>query len=404
MSKTTLIVFEEIRRNAFKKSFILVLFSVPFFIVMMVVPGIIMEQLSRNDLPVGYVDLSGAFEQARMPPEGDSDRKVDILAYSSRGEAGAALEAEEIQAYYVLQADYLESRSAELVYREKPDSAATRHFYDFLQVNLLSELPLATAWRAADGSATTIQNPEGTRLFPSGAPTLGSVLPIFFAFAIGGLLLMGAGSLMTGLVDEKSNRTMEVIATSVSSSRMITGKLFGILTVSLVQLAFWILIGVVAILLAGNVFGVTWFENPVVDWSSMLAIAVVALPGYVFASAILFALGATVVDAQEGQSLGPLLLMAMMIPLYALVAIANEPHGAVAVTLTLLPLTSILAIGIRSMLIVIPTWQILASVVIQLICAIAAIWVAGKAFRLGMLRYGQRLRLREILGRGRAEA
>ena len=180
--------------------------------------------------------------------------------------------------------------------------------------------------------------------------------------------------------------------------------LFGILTVSLVQLAFWILIGVVAIWLAGSVFGVTWFENPTIEWSSMIAIVAVALPGYVFASAVLFALGATVVDAQEGQSLGPLLFMAMMIPVYALVAIANDPHGTVAVTLTLLPMTSILTIGIRSMLTVVPAWQILASVVIQIICAIAAIWLAGKAFRLGMLRYGQRLRLREILGLGRAEA
>ena len=404
MGKTRLVAFEEIRRNAFKKSFILVLFSVPLFLVMMVAPGIIMEQLSRNDLPIGYVNLSGAFEEARTPPEEDSGRKVEIIAYPSQVEARAALDAEEIQAYYVLQSDYLDSRRAELVYREQPDSDATRHFYDFLQVNLLSELPLDVAWRAADGSATTIQNPEGTRRFPSGGPTIGSVLPIIFGIAIGGLLLLGAGSLMTGLVDEKSNRTMEVIATSISSSRMITGKLFGILTVSLVQLAFWILIGVVAIWLAGSVFGVTWFENPTIEWSSMIAIVAVALPGYVFASAVLFALGATVVDAQEGQSLGPLLFMAMMIPVYALVAIANDPHGTVAVTLTLLPMTSILTIGIRSMLTVVPAWQILASVVIQIICAIAAIWLAGKAFRLGMLRYGQRLRLREILGRGRAEA
>jgi ABC-2 type transport system permease protein len=301
-----------------------------------------------------------------------------------------------------LQSNYEESRSTELVFREQPDSEATGVFYDFLQLNLLDQYPEDIAWRAADRTRFTIQNPDGTRRFPAGGPPLGSVLPIIFGMAIGGLLLLGAASLMTGLVDEKSNRTMEVIATSISSSRMITGKLFGILTVSLFQLAFWIMIGVAAIWLAGSVFGVSWFQNPEVDWLSMLAVVAVALPGYVFASAILFALGATVVDAQEGQSLGPMLFMAMMIPIYALITIANDPHGAVAVTLSLLPLTSILTIGIRSMLTVVPAWQIIASVGIQLICAIAAIWVAGKAFRLGMLRYGQRLRLREIIGRGRA--
>ena len=339
-----------------------------------------------------------------MPPQDDSDRKVVLIAFASQDEARTALDTESIQAYYLLQSDYLDSRRAELVYREQPDSDATRHFFDFLQVNLLSELPLEIAWRAADGSSTTIENPEGTRRFPSGGPTLGSVLPIFFGLAVGGLLLLGAGSLMTGLVDEKSNRTMEVIATSISSSRMISGKLFGTLTVGLFQLAFWIMIGIFAIWLAGSVFDVSWFQNPKVEWSSLFSVVAVAIPGYVFASAILFALGATVVDAQEGQSLGPLLFMVMFIPVYALIAIANEPNGAVAVALSLLPLTSVLTIGIRSMLIVVPAWQILASVVIQLFFAVAAVWLAGKAFRLGMLRYGQRLRLREILGRGRAGA
>ncbi len=404
MSKTWLVAFEEVRRNAFKKSFILVLFSVPFFITMMILPGIIMEELSKNDLPIGYVDLSGAFQDARMPETAGDNQRIDVLAFSDTTAASAALDAGEIQAFYVFGADYLESRQVELVFDEKPDSDATRDFYDFVQVNLLSELPPQAAWRAADGSSTTIESPDGARSFPSGAPPIGAVIPIIFGFAMGGLLLMGAGSLMTGLIDEKSNRTMEVIATSISPSRMITGKLSGILAVSLFQLAFWILIGILAIWLAGSVFEVKWFQNPTIEWPSLLAVVAVALPGYVFASAVLFALGATVVNVQEGQSIGPLVFMAMMIPLYTLPIIANSPDGAVAVTLTLLPLTSILTVGIRSMLSVVPAWQILASAVIQVFCAVMAVWLAGKAFRLGMLRYGQRLRFGELFGRSRKGA
>jgi ABC-2 type transport system permease protein len=116
----------------------------------------------------------------------------------------------------------------------------------------------------------------------------------------------------------------------------------------------------------------------------------------------MFALGATVVEPQEGQAIGSLLFMGLMAPVYALMAIANDPNGAVAVALSLLPLTSVLTFGLRNMLAVVPAWQLLASVGIQTICAIGALWVAGRAFRLGMLRYGQRLRLGEILRRAKA--
>lgn len=402
MNKVKLVAFEEIRRAVFTKTFILVLLSVPFFIVMMIMPGIIMEELSKNDLPIGYVDRSGVLDAPRALPIGESDRQIDILAFPTSEQATKALDAGELQAFYVLHEDYLDSRRVDLMFREQPDSAATSRFRDFLQFNLLDHLPEEVAWRAADRAEITIRNPEATRLFTSGAPPLGTVLPIFLGLAIGGLVFTGAGSLMSGLVDEKSNRTIEVVSTSISSSKMITGKLFGIITVSLVQLAFWILVGVAVIWLAGSVFGVEWFQDPVVDWSGLISVLAVAIPSFVLTSAVMFALGATVVDAQEGQALGPLLFMVFMIPVYSLLAIANEPHGGVAVTLSLLPLTSILAIGIRGMLTVIPAWQIIASMLIQIVCAVVAIWLAGKAFRLGMLRYGQRLRFGELLGRGNA--
>jgi ABC-2 type transport system permease protein len=397
VKKIRLVALEEIRRTVFKKSFILVLLSLPLFIGMMIAPGIIMESLSESDLPIGYVDLAGVLAQPRSLPESEADPQIMLTAFVDESAAAAALEAGEIQAFYILREDYQQSRKAELVYREEPGSDSTRAFYDFLQLNLLDEFAYEVAWRAADRSELTIRNPEGTRLFPEGAPTLGSIVPLALGMAFGGLMMMGAGSLMSGLIDEKSNRTMEVIATSISPSRLVTGKLIGIITINFIQLTFWILVGAAAIWLAGDVFGVEWFQNPNLDWPGMLAVAVVSVPGYVFASALMFTLGATVVGPQEGQAIGPLLFMVAMIPIYSLVAIANNPHGALSVALTLLPMTSILTVGMRNMLTVVPTWQIGASVALQTVCAVGAVWLAGKAFRLGMLRYGKRLRLREIV-------
>lgn len=404
MNKTMVVALEEIRRTVLKRSFILVLFSLPLFIAITIVPGILLETANQSDLPIGYVDEAGILSNARTPPVDGSDRQLEMRGYPSEAEARQALDAGQLQAYYLLPTDFSESRQLTVVYRKRPDSGAARQFLNFLRFNLLDELPLQVAWRAVSGTELTIRNPSGTRVFPAGDPPIRAVLPIALGLAFGGLLLTGGTSLMSGVVQEKSNRTMEVVLTSISSTQLVTGKLIGILLANLLQLVFWLGMGVLAIVLAGDVFGLTWFQNPNPDWSTLLSVTAVALPGYIFAAAIMFALGATVVDAQEGQTLGSMLFLVLMAPIYALLTIANDPHGALALVLSLLPLTSVLAIGMRNMVAVVPAWQVGLSALIQVLLAIGAIWLAGRAFRLGNLRYGKRLRLRELLRGATSEA
>jgi ABC-2 type transport system permease protein len=142
-------------------------------------------------------------------------------------------------------------------------------------------------------------------------------------------------------------------------------------------------------------------QNPDIEWGTILRIIAIAIPAYVLASALLFALGATVAEAQEGQSLGAIFFMLHMIPLYLLGILIENPNGILSVVLSFLPFTSLLTVGFRSMFAVLPSWQIAVSVAIQTLCALGAMWLATFLFRLGMLRYGQRLRLGEIFGKRR---
>lgn len=403
MNKTLVVALEEIRRTVFKRRFIFVLLSLPLFLAVTIVPGIVLGIAGESDLPIGYVDTAGVLSAPRRPPDEIADGQIEIRAYPDESTARQALDDGALQAYYLIPADFVEARQVTVVYRERPDSGAAREFMEFLQFNFLDDLPDELSWRAVGGSELAIRNPDGSRVFPGGGPPIGSVMPIALALAFGGLLLIGSGSLMSGVVDEKSNRTMEVVMTSISPSQLVTGKLAGIIFANLLQLAFWVLVAVLAGWLAGSVFDLTWFQNPDPDWGSLLAVGAVALPSYIFAAAVMFTLGATVVDAPEGQSLGSVLFLILMAPIYALIAIAGDPHGSLAVALTVLPLTSILTIAMRNMLVVVPAWQIGLSAAIQVALAIGAIWLAGRAFRLGHLRYGKRLRLRELLRGSAAE-
>jgi ABC-2 type transport system permease protein len=80
----------------------------------------------------------------------------------------------------------------------------------------------------------------------------------------------------------------------------------------------------------------------------------------------------------------------------------NNPNSPLALGLSLFPLTAPLTMLMRDGLTILPAWQIALSATIQVLSAAVAIWLAGRAFRLGMLRYGQRLKWREVLARQKA--
>jgi ABC-2 type transport system permease protein len=79
----------------------------------------------------------------------------------------------------------------------------------------------------------------------------------------------------------------------------------------------------------------------------------------------------------------------------------NNPNSPLALGLSLFPLTAPLTMLMRDGLTILPAWQIALSSAIQVLCAAGAIWLAGRAFRLGMLRYGKRLKWREVFARQR---
>jgi ABC-2 type transport system permease protein len=150
------------------------------------------------------------------------------------------------------------------------------------------------------------------------------------------------------------------------------------------------------IAVGGDTLGLTWFQDLSINWIAILKVIVIALPAYVFSAGLMFTLGSTLTEAQEGQAVGSLFFILHMLPLYMIVTIVENPLGTQTTLLGILPFTAVLATGLRSIFTDIPLWQITLSVAVQTLCAIGALWLASRAFRLGMLRYGQRLRISEI--------
>jgi ABC-2 type transport system permease protein len=320
----------------------------------------------------------------------ERNKGVDFIAYSSKTAAAAALTNGEIQVYYFLPSDYAQNRRVEQAYIEKPGKNAERQFYDFLQLNLLESYPAEIANRVALGTDVTVRSIDGRREVPSGGPTIGLLMPLFSNMAVLFMILMSSGYTMSAVADEKENRTMEVLVTSTSTSRLIAGKILAIIAIGLTLLFTWALVIFGGAWIARQI-GINWFQDLSMDWGVMFTTLIIGIPAYGLAIALMTAIGAMVTTVQEGQTVSSIFIILHLIPLYVSWVFIKNPHTPIAIALSLCPFTALMTMGMRNIFTIIPTWQIIVSAAVQITCLLGACWLAGRSLRLGMLRYGQRL-------------
>ena len=397
LHKLARVAIHEYRRNVFRLSFLLTLLSVPLIIALNVGIGFYLESRDNDDAPLGYVDASGLFADPVPVPVSGSREPLEFLPFPTQEDARAALEAGQIQAFLVVPPSYGQSRDMTLYYFEEPGGSTTRQLYDFVQANLLADRPANMARRAVlVGEGVTVRSLDGRHEVPRDGPSFGIIMPMLIGFAFIFLLLMNAGYLMQAVVEEKENRTMEVLVTSVSPGQLIGGKVLGVVAIGLIQLTAWVVVGILAVVVAAGA-GIAWFQDASLDWQLLLSTVAIAIPAYVFAAALMTAIGATTISTQESQATGAIFFILHVIPLYLAWLIIETPNALLPTIFTFLPFTALLTVVLRNVFASVPLWQVAAAFAFQIVYAIVALWLAGRAFRLGMLQYGQRLNWRYLL-------
>jgi ABC-2 type transport system permease protein len=393
----------EYQRNVFKKSFILTLFSIPLLISFTFVIGLFMESRQDDQRSVGIVDIPGVLGKASLPTEIETryqlnaDKPLEFTLFETEATARQALEAHQIQAYFILPEHYPTTRHIEVVYLKEPGGNTWQKFYVYLRFNLLAGQPSQIQVRAAYGTDFIVRSIDGRRQVPAfSGPTFGLLMPLFIAMAFMFMLLLCSGYMLSALADEKENRTMEVLVTSVSPLQLVGGKVIGILAISLTLLLGWTILAGLGIWIAHQA-GVSWFHDLSLDWRSVLALVTIAIPALGLAVALMTTVGVMVTASQEAQPAGAIMLALHLLPMYVIILFFKDPHSSLAVLLSLLPFTSLMTVGMRNLLTIVPAWQVLVSAAVQVVCTLGAVWLASRAFRLSMLRFGQRLNWRHLL-------
>ena len=205
-------------------------------------------------------------------------------------------------------------------------------------------------------------------------------------FAFVGLLvfgvMIGAQTLMTSTVEEKSSRVVEVLLSAVSPFELMAGKVLGQMAVSLLVLAIYIGIGVLML----SSFAMLGLLDP---WLIVYLVIFFLITYFLFAS-VFGAIGAAVTEMREAQALVTPVMLVLMVPWLLVAPVARDPNTPMAIALSFIPPVNTLAMMIRmSSTSPPPLWQVWVTIGIGLASAGAVTWAAAKIFRIGLLMYGK---------------
>ena len=398
MNKTLLILKHEFRKILRSKTFIILTLALPLLLILGfgVYKGVQEwhHPAAPEEVKIGYVDEIGMFD------EYTNQSDVLFVLYQSEDAAKQALLAKESKEYFVIPPDYLSSGliTRYTMAREAAPSEKTRgQIADFLISNLLSdEVSPQIVERAKTPMLLASIRLDESGEIASGQDVFSSyVLPMVFVVIFMISIFFSSGTLFQSVTEEKENRMIEILLSSVSTRQLLVGKVLGLGASGLIQVAVWfITLEIFAEVASGTIPALSDLSIP----ASVLAWAVVYfILGYLLFAAIFSGIGSIVPTAKEGQGLSVIFTLPAVLPYYFSYFILTNPTGALSRALTFFPLTGPITAMIRISTKAIAPWEIALSIVIIVTSVVVTMWVAAKLFRVFLLMYGKRPALREIV-------
>lgn len=398
MRNVLLIIKQEIRMVMGKRSFWIMTFIFPLIIMAFSfgsqfftaevggsawTPGAGTEA-ADSPAQIGYVDQAGVIET--IPPA--LEQTGLLRAFPNREAADAAMDAGEIGQYLLVPAAYLESGELVLVEAEFNPMGNTNEniFHYLLTYNLVEDEALATALLDPTPQVQTESLlPETAN---GGAPANGGegsmaamAVPFLALFIFFFLLATTSGYMLQSVSREKENRTMEVLLVSLEPRQMMLGKVVGLGLVGLFQVAVWVGVGLLVL-------------SQRIDLPNLPIPADIALPpgflpwalayfllGYFMYAALMSILGALAPNAREAGQFTFIILLPLLIPIWLNGVLTQDPHGALAVALSLFPFTAPAAMMSRLATGGVSLPHLAGGLAGLAVTAYLCVWIASRFFR-----------------------
>jgi ABC-2 type transport system permease protein len=401
MKKTLLLIRNELYRVTMRRSFLVMLFLVP-----LITFGVVILTTNSNDQrrenpinpaqsaapgrPVleGYVDQSGLIRELPV------DMAGKLRPFADEEAAASAMRAGEIKDYYVLPADYLQSGKIVMIqanYNPLSENTQSDAFQSLVERSLLNGSPVAS--RFEDPFAHL----ETTVLSEAQPRNLGGSVSFFLPYAVAMMfyiVIFGSASLMlNNITDEKKNRMIEILMTSVTPLQMLTGKMIALGLVGLLQTVVWAGTGLALLRVSGRAMNLPpSFQLPagILLWG-----VIFFLLGYAVYASLMAGIGALVPNLREASQATIVVMLPVMIPLMMTGVLSETPNGPVSVGLSLFPLTAPVAMMARLVASSsVPVWQPVLAAVLLAITALVVVRSVAGMFRAQNLLSGRAFNLK----------
>ena len=310
------------------------------------------------------------------------------------------LKAEKIAGYVVLPPDFLSSGKMQRRARNVNDFLNNRRIETAFNSAVIEQRMIRAGVNPAQASAINQEvrvdfiDEKGEK--ESGAAKWG--LSFLLAIILYVTILIYGLQVMQGVIEEKQSRIIEVLLSSVKPFQLMLGKVIGIGSVSLTQVTVWALsLALVSAIAAAQALAFGSFKFPAIPVSLLLFFIIYYILGY-FLFATLYAIVGSMVSSQEdGQQAQMPITLLVALPMTLATVIMTKPDSTLSTVLSLIPFFAPILMFMRITVQQPPMWQIVLSIVLMLLTIWGAVWMAAKIYRVGVLMYGKRPSLPELI-------
>jgi ABC-2 type transport system permease protein len=415
MRHTIQVFLYELRRNFRRRGYLLTTFGVPLLVLalMFVLQRVNLSGSDTQDQIVeamesagvqkaGYIDQTGQFGSEFIPTELASV----LTQYEGEEQARAALDAGEIEGYYIIPADYMESGNVRFVLPRMSITDVSDGPIRGLILNVLTQgEDEDVVMRIFDPSNVQVTNLSITNVQAdtgADAEDANFVLVYVFTIALMMSLFVTNGYLMQSVIEEKETRLIEILISTVRPMQLLVGKIVAMGLLGLVQMLVWVggiylamrLVSGEGMATAVGIFATLASIQLPTDILPLLVLYF--LLAYTLFAALYAIVGALSNSMREGPQYAVIFTMPAVIPLYFLAVFTSEPGGALATILSIIPLTSPIAMTMRLLISSVPTVEIILSLGLLALTVVVVMWAAGRLFRVQTLLAGQMPKLRDL--------
>lgn len=255
----------------------------------------------------------------------------------------------------------------------------------------LSSKEISFAGESVDVNSFKISNDKNVQAAGFG----NQIVSFLFSFLLYLSLLILGTMMMRSVVQEKNNRIVEVLLSSVNSKELMTGKIIGTTITGIAQMCIWLL--PLVLVISTSLFALPKDFSIDVNMMQVLYVLFNFLLGLITYLGLFASVGAIFDNDQDAQSgIWPIMLL-IMIPFFISISLVNNPANPIGTIASLLPFASLIVMPARMALVDVPAWQFVIAIFVNLTTMSVIFPLSGKIYRVGILMSGKKPKLGEIV-------